>query len=181
MFKKNDPTLLCNYRPISLLNTLSKVLERCVFNHCYQHLISSLIYNMVSLRVGLQQVSYSTSIIIYWILLLVGQKLAPFISTWLKPSTRFHIISCSWNWKIIELKGLFLLGLLVTFLVDNKVLLWAVSILIGVPQDSILVLLLFLVCINDAPDYIQHNSSIALYADDSKLFRSIKVTTPSCN
>ena len=38
MFKKNDPTLLCNYRPINLLNTLSKVLEICVFNHCYQHL-----------------------------------------------------------------------------------------------------------------------------------------------
>ncbi len=47
----------------------------------------------------------------------------------------------------------------------------------GVPQGSILGPLLFFVYVNDAPDYIQQNSSIALYADDSKLFRSIKQQT----
>ena len=36
--KREDPTLATNYRPISLLCTLSKVLERCVYNHSYQHL-----------------------------------------------------------------------------------------------------------------------------------------------
>ncbi|CAB4022590.1 Hypothetical predicted protein, partial [Paramuricea clavata] len=38
VFKREDPTLAMNYRPISLLCTLSKVLERCVHNHSYQHL-----------------------------------------------------------------------------------------------------------------------------------------------
>ena len=38
VFKKDDPSLPMNYRPISLLPILSKVLERCVFNHCYSHL-----------------------------------------------------------------------------------------------------------------------------------------------
>ena len=38
VYKKEDPTLVCNYRPISLLCVLSKVMERCVFNHCYHHL-----------------------------------------------------------------------------------------------------------------------------------------------
>ncbi len=47
----------------------------------------------------------------------------------------------------------------------------------GVPQGSILGPLLFLAYVNDAPDYIQQNSSIALYADDSKLFGSIKQQT----
>ena len=47
------------------------------------------------------------------------------------------------------------------------------SVTFGVPQGSILGPLLFLVYINGSPDYILHNSSIALYADDSKLFRSI--------
>ena len=38
VFKKDDPTLSANYRPISLLSTVSKVLERCVLNRCYNHL-----------------------------------------------------------------------------------------------------------------------------------------------
>ncbi|CAB3978130.1 Hypothetical predicted protein [Paramuricea clavata] len=44
IFKKNDPTIPSNYRPISLLDTLSKVLERCVYNHCYEHLHSMFHY-----------------------------------------------------------------------------------------------------------------------------------------
>ena len=44
IFKKNDPTIPSNYRPISLLDTLSKVLERCVYNHCYEHLRSMFHY-----------------------------------------------------------------------------------------------------------------------------------------
>ena len=38
VFKREDPTLATNYTPISLVCTLSKVLERCVHNHSYQHL-----------------------------------------------------------------------------------------------------------------------------------------------
>ena len=38
VFKREEPTLATNYRPISLLCTLSKVLERCVHNHSHQHL-----------------------------------------------------------------------------------------------------------------------------------------------
>ena len=48
----------------------------------------------------------------------------------------------------------------------------------GVPQGSILVQIMFLVCINDAPDYICSSSTIALFADDSKLYRAI--IQPGC-
>ena len=41
VFKKDDPTITSNYRPISLLCVISKVLERFVFNHCYHHLSPS--------------------------------------------------------------------------------------------------------------------------------------------
>ena len=44
VFKKDDPSLPMNYRPISLLLILSKVFERCVFNHCYSHLTPFLYY-----------------------------------------------------------------------------------------------------------------------------------------
>ena len=47
VFKKNDPTDVSNYRPISLLNTLGKVLEKIVHKHVYNflndhHVITSL-------------------------------------------------------------------------------------------------------------------------------------------
>ena len=38
IFKKGDPSLLTNYRPISLLPTLSKIFERAIFTQLYNSL-----------------------------------------------------------------------------------------------------------------------------------------------
>ena len=38
VFKSGDPSLVSNYRPISLLSSLGKVLERIVSKHLYNHL-----------------------------------------------------------------------------------------------------------------------------------------------
>ena len=43
----------------------------------------------------------------------------------------------------------------------------------GVPQGSLLGPLFFIVYINDLPGVISKDSSIALYADDSKMYRVI--------
>ena len=57
----------------------------------------------------------------------------------------------------------------------------------GVPQGSILGLIMFLVYINDIPDYISTNSTIVVFADDSKLFQAIdhpsadKLLQQDCN
>ena len=42
VFKKDDPALAKNYRQISSLSILSKSFERCVFNHCYLHILPRL-------------------------------------------------------------------------------------------------------------------------------------------
>jgi hypothetical protein len=52
----------------------------------------------------------------------------------------------------------------------------------GVPQGSILGSLLFVLYVNDVPNYIQYNSTwITLFADDSKLFKPILDSTSSYN
>ena len=38
---KIDPSIVKNYRPISLLNTLSKLFEKCVFDNLYPYLITN--------------------------------------------------------------------------------------------------------------------------------------------
>jgi len=35
VFKKGDPALVSNYRPISLLNTVEKVFERIIYKHIF--------------------------------------------------------------------------------------------------------------------------------------------------
>ncbi len=49
----------------------------------------------------------------------------------------------------------------------------------GVPQGSILGPLLFPVYCNDVQNYIQANSTLALFADDSKLYRSLDLPNAS--
>lgn len=51
----------------------------------------------------------------------------------------------------------------------------------GVPQGSILRPLLFLVFANKMPSYVQHGSSLALFADDSKLYRPLGSVSSSAS
>ena len=56
LFKKNDPTLLDNYRPISLLPVISKIFERVIFNQLHCHFN---IYNLyLPSQYGFRQQSF---------------------------------------------------------------------------------------------------------------------------
>jgi hypothetical protein len=41
VFKKDSPGILKNYRPISLISIVGKVMERCVYMHIYNFLLKN--------------------------------------------------------------------------------------------------------------------------------------------
>ena len=49
-----------------------------------------------------------------------------------------------------------------------------ISVTSGVLQGSVLGPILFLIYINDLPDYIQNNSTVKLVADDTTIYHPIK-------
>ena len=186
--KREDPTLATNYRPISLLCTLSKVLERCVYNHSYQHLEP----HMYHMQHGFIRGKSSTTQ-----LLEVYHKILESISNgyevdaiYLDFSKAFDQVPHHLLLKKLEMLGITgsLLSWFESYLTDRqqRVVIHGVCsewlpVTSGVPQGSILGPLLFLVYCNDIPTCIEENSTLALFADDSKLYRTLSSPTSSAS
>lgn len=79
------------------------------------------------------------------------------------------------NWKVVALVQLSSRHQLVSLNNQSSSTLPVIS---GVPQGSILGPLLFLIFVNDIPSYIS-SSSVLMYADDTKCFKSINSATDS--
>ena len=180
IFKKGDKDNANNYRPISVLPIISKIFERIIFKHVYNHLH---VNRLISKHQSGFQPNEST----------VNQLAFMYheFSEALDRKKDVRIVFCDvskafdkvWHLGIIfKLKQLGIDGILLDWFTDylknrkqrvvikGKCSEWG-TIEAGVPQGSVLGPLLFIVYINDLADVV--NCNIKMFADDTCLYVKI--------
>lgn len=179
VFKSGNRSNVQNYRPISILCTISKVFERIIFNRLYEHIrdqISRSQHGFVSGR------STLTNLLEY----------LNFIIESMANGGQTDTIFTDFSKAFDQVSHNLLLQDLQNFSVNGDCLAWFQSYLTnrsqvvligstkskeilptsGIPQGSILGPLLFLIFINNLPTIFKSSFS-SLYADDHKLSKQI--------
>ena len=180
IFKSGDRSNMSNYRPITVLPILSKILERFVHTQIYSYLSENKILSQS--QFGFRpKLSTSTALAFFTDTILDNADNGLITaSVFLDFSKAFDTVDHA-----------ILLCKLKSFGLDNNSLNWFESYLtnrqqktsinntlssslpvsVGVPQGSILGPLLFIIYINDMPNIVKH-CKIILYADDTLLYYS---------
>ena len=175
--KKGDLSLVSNYRPMSLLNSVAKLFEKLVFKYLYNHLqdnnmLSSLQSGFIPGDSTVNQLAYLYNM--FTEALDAGKEVRTVFCDISKAFGRVWHEGLIYKLKAAGVSG-DVLGWIQSYLSGRRqrVVLpgsfseW-VYIKAGVPQGSILGPLLFLLYINDIVKNI--GSNIRLFADDTSLF-----------
>ena len=179
--KKGSKKKASNYRPVSLTSQVCKILERIIRKHLINHLD---LYQLITpFQHGfVQKKSCQTNLLVA-------------LEDWTRALDEGHdldIIYLDFQKAFDTVPHQRLLKKLSAYGVQGKVLRWIESFLVGrtqqvvvgngtsrwggvtsgVPQGSVLGPTLFIVYINELPRLV--SSSIAIFADDTKLYRTIR-------
>ena len=178
LFKKGCHQSFNNYRPVSLLSILGKIMERIVFKHLFNHFRQNFLISVWQSGFLPQSSTVTQLIEMYNCFCSAVTNHKEVRVVFLDISKAFDRV---WHRGLIyKLKSWGVSGRLLTWLenyllgryqrvvINNKTSIWR-RILAGVPQGSILGPLLFLVFINDITYVIRH-CKIRLFADDSCLY-----------
>ena len=114
IFKSESRNEASNYRPISLLPIFSKVFEKAVFPHIYNHVQNSLDINQHGFVKGRSQT-------IFPLLSIIGVKLILYILTSAKHSTQLITGSYFTNSHIMDLMVVFSIGFTHTYQTEFSV------------------------------------------------------------
>ena len=179
VFKKGDKTNVVNYRPISLLRIISKVLESIVYDKvapfirpllskqqfCFLKHHSCLTQLLLSFAQITDAVEHKCACSAIYLDFCIAFDFVPH-GELLYKLWKIGITGPLWCWfrnylshrkHYVSLNG-----------VGSP----SLPVLSGVPQGSILGPLLFIIYINDIPDRITHSTAL-MFADDTKLLRHI--------